>query len=325
MKRENVFWKNKRVLITGHEGFLGSNLAEEMLRRGAKVWGLDIVTNRKDTILTKKDLSQIKVIKGNVANFSLVSGIIVDNKIEVIFHLAAEALVERCLRNPLKGFSSNIKGTWSILEAARKSKNIKAVIIASSDKAYGSHKKLPYHEDYSLIGNHPYDVSKSCADLVAYTYYHTYKVPVAITRCGNIFGPGDFNFSRIVPDIMRAIIKDKTLIVRSDGKFTRDYVYVVDIVNGYILLAEKLKKLNLAGEAFNFSAESPISVLEVVKRIYKLANKKADYRVLNKAKYEIKHQYLSSVKARRILGWNPKYSLDRGIKETLAWYKANLK
>ena len=320
-----MYWKNKKVLITGHEGFLGSNLTKEMLRQGAKVWGLDIVTNRKDTILTKKDLSQIKGVKGNVANFSLVSGIIVDNKIEVIFHLAAEALVERCLRNPLKGFSSNIKGTWSILEAARKSKNIKAVIIASSDKAYGSHKKLPYHEDYSLIGNHPYDVSKSCADLVAYTYYHTYKVPVAITRCGNIFGPGDFNFSRIVPDIMRAIIKDKTLIVRSDGKFTRDYVYVVDIVNGYILLAEKLKKLNLAGEAFNFSAESPISVLEVVKRIYKLANKKADYRVLNKAKYEIKHQYLSSVKARRILGWNPKYSLDRGIKETLAWYKANLK
>lgn len=315
------FWKNKRVLITGHEGFLGSNLTKEILSYNAKVFGLDIRAGRKKTIFTEKDYSRIKSIKGSVANFTLLNKIINDYKIEIIFHLAAEAIVGDCLCKPLRAFSSNIKGTWNVLEASRESKFVKAIIVASSDKAYGSHKKLPYTETASLKGDHPYDVSKSCSDLLAYTYYHTYGLPVAVTRCGNIFGSGDFNFSRLVPDIIRSIIREKTFIIRSDGKFTRDYIYVDDVVNGYITLAEKMQKLRLFGEAFNFSNENPITVLELVSLIYKLAGMRPNYKILNKAKYEIKHQYLSSKKAQTILGWEPNYSLEEGIEKMFRWYK----
>ncbi len=315
------FWKGKNVLITGYEGFLGSHLTKTLLDCGAKIIGLDILTKRKNTILSAKDLSAIKIIKGDVANFSLLKRTVKENKIAFVFHLAASSLVSDCLDNPLRGFSTNIKGTWNILEACRGVKTVEAVVIASSDKAYGCHKKLPYKETAALAGIHPYDVSKSCADLIAYTYYHTYNLPVSVTRCGNIFGPGDFNFSRLIPDLMRSIVKNKTFLIRSDGKFTRDYVYVDDIVNGYLVLAEKFKRLNLAGQAFNYSDENPLSVLEIVKLIYKVSGRKPRYKILDQAKYEIKHQYLSSKKAYRILGWKPKTKLKEGLKKTFEWYK----
>jgi len=317
----NRFWKDKRVLITGYEGFLGSHLTSALLRYGAKIWGLDIKTHRKETILSKDDLDKIKIFKGSVENFSVISKIINENKIEFIFHLAAKSLVGDCLKKPIKAFSTNIKGTWNILEASRNNTTIKAIVIASSDKAYGSHKELPYKEDTPLLGSHPYDVSKSCSDLIAHTYFHTYGLPVAITRCGNIYGPGDFNFSRIVPDAIRCALSGKMLLIRSDGKFTRDYVFVDDIVDGYILLAEELQELKLGGEAFNFSNENPISVKKLVEKIYKIANKNPNYQVINQAKYEIKHQYLSSAKARKILGWEPKFNLDESLKITIDWYK----
>ena len=320
----NNFWKNKKVLVTGYEGFLGSNLTKKLISLGAGVWGLDIVTHRKKTILSKDDYRNITVIKGNVANLALLKKIIEKNKIEVVFHLAAEAIVGRCLHRPLRTFSSNIKGTWNILEASRLSKTVRAVIIASSDKAYGSHKKLPYTEEYPLCGAHTYDASKASADLLARAYFVSYKLPVSITRCGNIFGPGDFNFSRIITDTIKCIIKDKTLNIRSDGKFTRDYVYVDDIVNGYILIAEKMHKLNLSGEAFNFSNENPISVLELVNEIYKISEQKPRYKILNQAQHEIRDQYLSSKKSKKILGWKPKHSLRDGLKKTICWYKQNI-
>jgi len=317
----NNFWRDKKVLITGYEGFLGSHLTRTLLNYGARVWGLDIITYRKHTILSDKDLNKIKVIKGSVEKISLVERIIKENKIEFIFHLAAKALVGECLQDPIKAFSTNIKGTWNILEASRSNDTIKAIIIASSDKAYGIQSRLPYKETSPLAGCHPYDVSKSCADLLAYTYFHTYGLPVCITRCGNIFGPGDFNFSRIVPDTIMSAIRNKTLIIRSDGKFTRDYVYIEDIVLGYLALAKKVTKLKFFGEAFNFSNEKPISVLELVKTIYGLMGKKPAYKVLGVEKYEIRHQYLTSNKAKRILNWKPRYSLKQGLKETIEWYK----
>ena len=315
------FWKNKPVLITGFEGFLGSNLTKAIISSGAKTFGLDIRVGRRDTILTAADYKKITVIKGSVANYTLLKNVIIKNKINVVFHLAAEAIVGKCHINPLVTFSTNIEGTWNMLEACRNSKTIQSIIIASSDKAYGTHKKLPYKEDAPLIGNHPYDVSKSCADLIAYTYFHTYGLPVAVTRCGNIYGPGDFNFSRIVPDAIRCAFTGKTLLIRSDGKFTRDYVYVDDIVNGYIVLAEKLQKLELSGESFNFSDENPITVVELVNKIFKISDKKPNYKILDNAKYEIKHQCLAADKARRILGWKPKYDLREGFCKTIEWYK----
>jgi len=321
MDNKSKFWNDKSVFITGYEGFLGSNLTKTLLDYGAKIWGLDIITHRKTTLLSDRELNKIKIIRGNVINFSLISEIIEKNNIEFIFHLAAETLVGKCNKNPLKAFSTNIKGTWNILEASRNSNSVKAIVVASSDKAYGTPKELPYKEKSPLSGCHPYDVSKSCTDLLAHAYFCTYHLPVCITRCGNIYGPGDFNFSRIVPDTIRSALRGETLIIRSDGKFTRDYNYVDDIVEGYLLLAQKMESLRLYGEAFNFSNESPMSVLKLVKIISKiLGQNKANYRITNIVKNEIKHQYLSSEKAYKILKWSPQYTLEAGLKKTIEWY-----
>lgn len=317
------FWKNKKVLITGHEGFLGSNLVKALSACGARIIGVDKVKDKPCTLLKglRKD---IVCIKGDISDLKLVKRIVTRYKPQVIFHVAAEAIVKEADKNPIKAFRSNIEGTWNILEASRDKKFIEAIVVASSDKAYGSHKILPYKEEAALKGSHPYDVSKSCADLICYTYWNTYGVPVCVTRCGNIYGPGDFHFSRIVPDAIMRAIKDKVLLIRSDGKFTRDYVYVEDIVTGYIVLAEKMKKLKLYGEAFNFSCEDPITVIEMVKKIYKLIGKNPDYKILNKARYEIKHQFLCSIKARKVLNWKPEYTLDQGLKKTIKWYEEKL-
>jgi len=322
MNTAGGFWKNKRVLVTGYEGFLGSNLTKALIDSGAKTIGLDIKVRRKETILSKQDLAKIMIIKGSVVDYRLICSILERYKINVIFHLAAEAIVGKSQKHPLKTFETNIRGTWNILEAGRHVKRTEAIIVASSDKAYGSHDDLPYTEDTPLCGKHPYDVSKSCADLIAYTYFNAYGLPVAVTRCGNIYGPGDFNFSRLVPDAIRCALKGRQFIIRSDGKFTRDYIYVEDVVNGYMLLAERMKKLKLYGEAFNFSDENPITVIEIVKKIYDLTGKKPNYKVLNEAKYEIKHQYLSSKKARKILGWKPEHKLKQGLSKTIKSFYA---
>ena len=314
------FWKMKRVLITGYEGFLGSHLTRRLLESGADICGMDIATRRKETLLTRKELSLIDVKKESVGNYKALCGIIRKKKIEIVFHLAAKALVGECLKDPLDAFASNIQGAWNILEACRNSGTVNTVIVASSDKAYGK-QKLPYKENMPLQGKHPYDASKSCGDILAQMYFHTYGLSVAVTRCGNIYGPGDFNFSRIVPDAVKCALLDRAFIIRSDGKFTRDYIFVGDIVNGYILLAENLRKLNLAGEAFNFSNEKSLSVTELVKMIYKAAGKKPDYRILNEAKCEIKHQHLSSLKAKKLLGWKPEYDLRRGLAKTIESYE----
>ena len=314
------FWKNKKVLVTGHEGFLGSWLTRALVEKGARVVGVDKVKDRPCSVL-KGSRSKIKGIKADIVDLRLMKRIVNRYKPRIIFHLAAEAIVGKANKEPVDTFKSNIEGTWNILEASRDKKFIEAIVAASSDKAYGSHKELPYKEGASLKGDHPYDASKSCADLVCYTYWNTYKVPVCVTRCGNIYGPGDFNYSRLVPDAIRCAIKGRQFTIRSDGRFTRDYVYVEDIVNGYVMLAEKMKKLKLYGEAFNFSNENPVTVIGIVKKIYGLTGKKPDYKILNEVKYEIKHQYLSSRKSRKILNWESKYSLKEGLAKTIDWYR----
>lgn len=316
------FWANKTVLVTGHEGFLGSCLSKTLIDSGARVIGLDKVNNRPGSILNKDLRKNIVCIRGNVANLKLIKKLFDKYTPDIVFHLAAEAIVSRANNKPIRTFKSNIQGTWNILEGARNKKFIGAIIVASSDKAYGSHDDLPYREDSTpLKGSHPYDVSKSCADLICHTYHNTFNVPVCVTRCGNIYGPGDHNFSRLVPDAIRSALKNRSLSIRSDGKFTRDYIYVGDVVSGYLALAAKMNNKKVHGEAFNFSNEKPVSVLEIVKLIYKLSGKQPNYKILNLAKHEIKDQYLSAKKARRSLGWKPLYALEEGLKETIDYYK----
>ncbi|MDD5356398.1 MAG: GDP-mannose 4,6-dehydratase [Candidatus Omnitrophica bacterium] len=318
------FWNNKRVLITGYEGFLGSWLSNILVNKKAKVVGLDIVYKRPKSVL-KENRKYLTGIKGDVSDLRTVKRIINKYKPEFIFHLAAEAIVGRANKNPLRTFKSNIEGTWNILESCQGKDFISGIVIASSDKAYGPQEDLPYTEDMPVRGVYPYDVSKSCTDLLAVTYQRTYNLPVCVTRCGNIYGPGDLNFSRIVPDAIRSILRNKRFTIRSDGKFTRDYIYVEDVVNGYMILAEKMKRLKLYGEAFNFSNEKPLTVLKLFKEIAHVSKMNTfSPNILNKVRYEIKHQYLSSKKAKSILGWLPVYSLRKGLKKTLVWYDKNI-
>lgn len=325
MAVKNKFWNKKRVLVTGHEGFLGAYLTKTLIEQGSIVTGIDIVANRPFSVLTSYR-DKMDCICGDISQLSLVKEIIQKAKPEIIFHLAAEAIVGTANANPVKTFKSNIEGTWNILEAARDKDFVQAIVAASSDKAYGSHKKLPYTEQAALQGEHPYDVSKSAADLICRTYFKSFGTPVCVTRCGNIYGPGDSNFSRLVPDAVRALLRSRQFVIRSNGKFTRDYIFVADVAGGYMLLAEQMQKKKIAGEAFNFSCEEPMSVLELFNRLASFfkSSESLKPKILNQAKLEIHHQYLSSAKARKVLGWRPRYKLNDGLKETIDWYKEHL-
>ncbi|MCM8797684.1 MAG: GDP-mannose 4,6-dehydratase [Candidatus Omnitrophica bacterium] len=316
------FWKGKKVLITGFEGFLGSHLSRSLLKVKTRIIGLDIKVLRRQTIFSRQDYESIKIYKASVTNYTLLKEILHRHSVDIVFHLAAEAIVGRSYQNPQRAFHTNIQGTWSVLEACRQYGKTEAIIVASSDKAYGEHKRLPYKEDYPLLANHPYDVSKSCADLISRAYAHTYGLPVVITRCGNIYGPGDFNFSRLVPDAMRCLFYGKELFIRSDGRFVRDYVYIDDVVDGYIKAAELLRKGNFSGEVFNFSDEKPMAVLTLLTKLnnLRLTKKKLSYNILDIARYEIKKQYLDPAKAKRILRWRPRYNIEEGLRKTADWY-----
>jgi CDP-glucose 4,6-dehydratase len=235
--------------------------------------------------------------------------------------LGAQTIVTTANRSPISTFKSNIEGTWNVLEACRNSKLVERIVIASTDKAYGTQKQLPYTEEAPLQGEHPYDVSKSCADLIARSYFLTYGLPVAVTRCGNLYGAGDVNFNRLIPGTIKSILLGKRPVIRSDGTFIRDYIYLQDAIDGYLLLMKKLNQNNVRGEAFNFSTEKKLRVIDVVNKIIDIMESKLNPRILNQASGEIREQYLSSKKAKRILGWEAKYNLEKGIKATIPWYK----
>ena len=318
----NVSWRGKNVFITGCTGFLGAWLTQALVDRGANVVGL-VRDNVPRANFLKLGLDkQIITVLGEVGNYFLLERIINEYEIDTVFHLAAQTIVTIANRNPLATFETNIKGTWNILEACRRSPTVKRIIVASSDKAYGEHEVLPYQEDTALKGPHPYDVSKSCADLLSIAYFKTYQSPVCVTRCGNFYGGGDLNFNRIVPGTIRSVILNERPIIRSDGSLIRDYIYILDAVEAYILLAEKMAEPAVHGEAINFSNEIQLNVLEMTQKILEVMERK-DLKpvVLNEASGEIKHQYLSAEKARKTLGWQPKYSLEEGLKETVNWYK----
>lgn len=316
------FWKDRNVFITGCTGLLGSHLTQMLVEKKANVVGLirDLVP--KSNLVQTGVYDRINIVRGCIEDFYTVERTLNEYEIDTVFHLAAQTIVGIANRNPLSTFESNIKGTWCVLEACRRVPTISRIVIASSDKAYGEQDKLPYDEISPLVGSHPYDVSKSCADLISLMYYNTYKLPACVTRCGNFYGPGDLNFNRIVPGTIRSVLNSEPPMIRSDGSYIRDYFYVKDGALAYIYLAEKMDDQKIHGEAFNFSNEIQVSVLELAKKILKLM-KREDLKpkILNEAKNEIKHQYLSAEKARKMLGWKPKYDLNSGLKETIAWYK----
>jgi CDP-glucose 4,6-dehydratase len=261
-------------------------------------------------------------VDGDIADGELLERVLNEYELEVVFHLAAQPLVRLANRAPAGTFETNIRGTWLLLEACRRSPTVKRIVVASSDKAYGDQDILPYFEDAPLQGRHPYDVSKSCADLITQAYHTTYRLPVGITRCGNIYGGGDLNWDRIVPGTMRSVLRGKAPVIRSDGTLLRDYLYVADIVEGYLRLAEGLEDPALHGQAFNFGMDDPKTVLEIAQAIIAIS----DYPdlkpvVLNQASHEIAKQYLASEKAHRLLGWRAQHSLDQGLRKTLAWYR----
>lgn len=317
----NMFWKNKNVFVTGGTGFLGSYLVKKLVNYGANVTVLVRDYIPKSNMYAGKEYNSINVVSGSLEDYDILERCLGEYEIDTVFHLAAQAIVGVANRNPIGTFKANIQGTWNVLEAARRSPLIKQIVVASSDKAYGDQEQLPYDESMPLQGKHPYDVSKSCTDLISQTYYETYKLPVCITRCGNLYGGGDLNFNRIIPQTIQLVLNNEAPVIRSDGSFIRDYFYVEDAVDAYIALAEKVSEYNLGGQAFNFSNEIQLTVLELVDKILKLMGSDLNPIILNQGSNEIKHQYLCAKKARDVLGWTPKYSIDEGLSKTIEWYK----
>src|SRR3989338_2710931 len=322
---DKIDWKSAKVLVTGADGFIGSHVAKALIEKNADVTTIvrDIKKTNNMGILDIKNKNNI--VHGDLVNFKDCERAINEYDVELCFHIAAQAIVGPANRSPLSTFESNIKGTWNILETCRVSKTIKGLIIASSDKAYGQQKKLPYTEDSPLNGYFPYDASKACAEIIARSYYMTYSLPLAITRNANTYGPADMNMSRIIPDVITSLLNGKQPIIRSDGTPERDYMYIKDAVSAYLALAENLHRKDVVGQAFNFGTGKPVKVIELYNKIIKLMGRSIKPKILGEAKNEIDRQYLSIEKARRILKWQPKYGLSDGLKETIDWYKKNYK
>ncbi len=313
------------MLVTGCTGVLGAWLTLALTERGADVVGLVRDWVPQSQLVLSGTYERVKIVRGDVADYALLERTLAEYEIETVFHLAAQTIVTIANRNPLSTFETNIKGTWLLLEAARRGDTVRRMVIASSDKAYGSHAQLPYTEDAPLLACHPYDASKACAEMLARTYAATYNLPVAITRCANLYGGGDLNWNRIVPGTMRSLIYGERPVIRSDGSLVRDYLYVQDAVMGYLKLARALDDPAFKGEAFNFGMDNPQSVLEIVQAIIDISDH-PDLApiVLGQAPNEIQAQYLSSAKAARRLDWTPAHTLAEALRQTMAWYMAFL-
>ncbi|PID85326.1 MAG: sugar dehydratase [Chloroflexi bacterium] len=317
-----IFWQDKRVFVTGCTGLLGSWLTATLLQSKAHVVGLVRDQIPHSQLIRTGNINHIDIVRGDVCDYQLIERALAEYEIDTIFHLAAQTQVGIANRVPLPTFESNIKGTWVLLEAARRNPTVKRIVTASSDKAYGTHAELPYTEDAPLQGEHPYDVSKSCADLISRSYAHTYNLPVVVTRCANLYGGGDLNWNRIVPGTIRSVLRGEAPIIRSDGTMKRDYIYIMDVVRGYMMVAQNMHRDEVRGQAFNFGIDNPISVLEMANTIIQLSDHgQLDPVILDEVDNEIQDQYLCSDKAGDVLGWEPQFSLVQGLAETMTWYK----
>jgi len=321
----NGFWLDRPTLVTGASGLLGGWLVRRLVAAKADVVCLVRDWVPQSELVRSGLIDQVKTVRGDVRDQALLERVLGEYEIRTVMHLAAQTVVTIANRNPVSTFETNVGGTWALLEACRLSPLVGQVVLASSDKAYGDEDSLPYDEETPLRGRHPYDVSKSCADLIATTYATTYELPVVTTRCGNLYGGGDLNWNRVVPGTIRSVLRGQRPIIRSDGCHVRDYFYVEDGAAAYVMLAEHLAaRPDLRGEAFNFSYGFPMTVLELVQRITSLMGSALAPDVRNEAANEIRRQYLNSNKARRMLNWQPLFSLDDGLQRTVEWYRSFL-
>ena len=316
------FWRDRPTFVTGATGLLGGWLVRRLVEEGADVVCLVRDWVPQSALFGNTLHNAVKVVRGDLTDQGLLERALGEYEIDTVMNLAAQTIVQIANRNPTSTFETNVAGTWRLLEACRHSPTVRQIVMASSDKAYGDCETLPYDESTPLQGRHPYDVSKSCSDLISQAYATTYRLPVTVTRCGNFYGGGDLNWNRIVPGTIRSVLRGQPPLIRSDGQFVRDYFYVEDGAAAYMLLAERMaQNPDLAGESFNFSIEIQITVLELVERILALMGSDLRPVVLNEASHEIRHQYLSAEKAKRMLDWTPMYSLDEGLQRTVAWYR----
>jgi CDP-glucose 4,6-dehydratase len=316
------FWLDRPTFVTGGTGLLGSWLIRRLVEVGADVVCLVRDWVPQSELVRTGLIEQVKVVRGDIRELAILERILGEYEIDTVFHLAAQTIVTIANRNPISTFESNIAGTWNVMEACHRSATVKQTIVASSDKAYGDHSTLPYVEEIPLKGRHPYDVSKSCADMIAASYAASYDLPVAITRCGNFYGGGDLNWNRIIPGTIRSILRGKNPIIRSDGQYIRDYFYVEDGAAAYMLLAEQIARhRELRGQAYNFSNEIQLTVSQIVEKILLMMKSDLRVEIRNEVTNEIPHQYLSAEKARTQLNWRPLYTLEEGLERTIAWYK----
>jgi CDP-glucose 4,6-dehydratase len=316
-----AFWRDRPVFVTGATGLLGGAVLRDLVDAGADVVCLVRDWVPRSELVASGLIEQVRVVRGDCVDLATFERALGEYGITTVLHLAAQAIVGVANRNPLSTFESNIRGTWVVLEACRRSPQVKQIIVASSDKAYGDQDVLPYREDAPVLGRHPYDVSKSCADLIAQSYAKSFALPVCVTRCGNFYGGGDLNWNRIVPGTIRSVVRNERPVIRSDGRYIRDYLYVDDGSRAYTLLAEQLgARPELAGEVFNFSYERRTNVLELVQMILGAMDSSLTPDVRNEASNEIRNQYLDATKAKTVLGWTPAYTFDESLRATIDWY-----
>jgi len=322
MEVNRSFWLDRPTFVTGGTGLVGAWLVRRLLEGGADVVCLVRDWVPQSELVRSSQIERVKAVRGDVRDRDLLERVIGEYEIDTVIHLAAQTIVTIANRNPISTFETNIGGTWGLLEACRRSPQVRQIVLASSDKAYGDQDRLPYDESTPLQGQHPYDVSKSAADLIAQAYAVSYDLPVAITRCGNFYGGGDLNWNRIVPGTIRSILRGQRPVIRSDGNFVRDYFYVEDGAAAYMLLAEQLAAHpELRGEAFNFSYGNQVTVLDLTRRILALMDSDLTPEVRNEAVNEIRRQFLNADKARSSLGWSPLFTLEDGLRKTIPWYR----
>jgi CDP-glucose 4,6-dehydratase len=320
----DTFWRDRHVFVTGATGLLGSWLTERLVDEGAEVTCLVRDWVPASRLVELRAIDRVNLVRGELEDLPLLTRAINEYEIDSVFHLGAQTIVGTAKRSALSTFEANVRGTWNVMEACRECASmVDRIVVASSDKAYGECETLPYTEETPLQGRYPYDASKSAADLIALSYFHSFELPVAVTRCGNLFGAGDLNFNRLIPGTIRSALRGERPVIRSDGKYVRDYFYVRDAVDSYLALAERLPGDGFSGEAFNFGNETPLSVIEVVDRVLAILDRSdLEPEILGRASHEIRAQYLDCTKARTAMDWAPAWSFEDAIRQTVPWYEA---